>query len=345
MSSDREASARPETGPPLVTVIVPVRDDADGLHRCLTALLEQSYPQGRVEIIVVDDGSRRPVAPVVAAFPGVRIVVRAGGGSYAARNAGLAAARGRILAFTDADCTPRHDWIARGVAFLATHPDCGLVAGHVDVTTGDPPDIAERYEQVTAFRQEQYATVDRFAATANAWVRREVIEQVGGFDDRLASGGDAEFGMRVAAAGFDVCYAGDVRVAHPARSLRALIGKQRRVGAGLRDRHASQPPATRARVRMVTTRLLPWVAALRIARRQGAATDATTRLRLFALALAVRQLYLWSYLLHRPRPMEADRARSSDDAAPATGSPAGPGLSRDGSGSGPRAGEPPTPAI
>lgn len=301
-------------GGPTVSVIIPVRDDLAGLRRCLAALDRQSFPRELMEIIVVDNGSRTPIDDVMVVTSGVTVIREARPGSYAARNTGVSVARGELLAFTDADCMPSVDWLANGVAFMSAHTDCGLMAGRIDVRSRrSQPSIAEQYEVATAFRQEIYAA-DHFAATANAWVRRTTFAHVGGFAAGLTSGGDAEFGKRVHAAGIAVCYGDDVRVAHPARTLRPLLAKQARVGAGLRDRHAIAPPKRRVVIRLAIVRLLPYVAAAKVVRRLPPSTDALRRLRVMALALAVRQLYFWSYLLHRPGPVD----RPPDEGRPSS---------------------------
>ena len=75
-----------------------------------------------------------------------------------------------------------------------------------------------------------------FGVTADLPVRREVLEQVGPFDERLRSGGDADWGERAAALGFRAVYVPAVRVRHPARArLRELVEKSRRTARGVED--------------------------------------------------------------------------------------------------------------
>lgn len=286
---------------PLVSVIIPVRDDPRGLRRCLIALSGQSYPSLRTEIIVVDNGSSTPIGDVTGAFAGVILESEGRLGSYAARNRGLAVARGDLVAFTDADCIPAQDWLQSGVEHFSLHPRCGLMAGRVEVfTESDRPGIAELLEVAVAFKQDQYASADHFAATANAWVRRPVLDRVPGFDAALASGGDADFGSRVHAAGFVVCYSADTRVRHPARTMRGLLRKTRRLGVGLRDRHAIRGPSRGASARLAVTRLFPYAAAYKVLRRLPGSVGPLTKAQVFALTVAVRQYYYWSYVMHRP---------------------------------------------
>src|SRR5438128_344226 len=89
-----------------VSVIIPARDAAATIDRALRALAWQTIAEP-FEVIVVDDGSSDSTAAVVeASAVGARLVAGEGSGPAAARNLGVAAASGEVLAFTDADCAP-----------------------------------------------------------------------------------------------------------------------------------------------------------------------------------------------------------------------------------------------
>ena len=92
--------------PKFVSVIIPVYNDLKLLSTCLECLDRQTYPKTRFEVLVVDNGSDLPVQPIVSRYSNVKLEKESMPGSYAARNRGIAAARGEILAFTDADCRP-----------------------------------------------------------------------------------------------------------------------------------------------------------------------------------------------------------------------------------------------
>src|SRR5205823_6291281 len=128
----RRARPRPGgermNGIPMVSVIVPAFNAERTIGDCLAALVGQDYPRERLEIIAVDNRSTDRTAAVMCAYP-VRVVAeRRVQSSYAARNAGLAEARGAILCFTDADCLPDTGWVRALVAGLADD-DAGGAAG------------------------------------------------------------------------------------------------------------------------------------------------------------------------------------------------------------------------
>jgi cellulose synthase/poly-beta-1,6-N-acetylglucosamine synthase-like glycosyltransferase len=230
-------------GTAYVSVIIPVRDDAEGLARCLTGLEQQHYPSDAFEVIVVDNGSAARPDDVVDRFPRVRLTVEPRVGSYAARNRGVSLAKGEVLAFTDADCVPQQAWLIEGVRCLHSEADIGLVAGAIEVLLTDPrrPSAVELWELLHGFPQQRYVDEHHFGATANVLCRRSVLDAVGGFDDRLASGGDKEWGRRVHAAGFRIVYAPSAAVAHPPRtSWSAYHRKLVRVFDGELDSRANR---------------------------------------------------------------------------------------------------------
>ena len=220
---------------PSVSVVVPVRDGAAALDRCLSALAAQDYPAHLVEVLVVDNRSVQDMAAVVARHQGVTLLRQPTGGSYAARNTGVERARGEVLAFTDADCEPAPGWLDASVAALAGPPRAAMVGGAVQLTypRGAPVTATELYESLHAFDQQRYLTEQHFAITANMTTWRSTFDQVGPFDGTLMSRGDAQWGQRVASAGGEQRYSPDAVVRHPARSLlREHAAKWRRVAAG-----------------------------------------------------------------------------------------------------------------
>jgi glycosyltransferase involved in cell wall biosynthesis len=223
---------------PFVSVIVPVWNDAGRLEECLRALEGQTYPGDLCEVLVVDNGSEEPIGPVVARHGRARLVCERRPGSYAARNKGLAHARGRIVAFTDADCLPAPDWIEKGVARLKRGGGRAVVAGRVEMfpCTPQSPNAVEQYEVLFALAQRQFVGKYGFGATANLFAWRETFERVGPFLAELKSGGDLEWGRRAAGLGYKVEYDEETRVRHPARaSLSQLYRKVVRVEGGLHD--------------------------------------------------------------------------------------------------------------
>lgn len=213
---------------PSVSVIIPHFNDVANLRACLTLLAAQTLPASQFEIIVADNNSACGLDAVRDACGEHAIVVHAPiQGAAAARNTGIEASRGRILAFIDSDCTPASDWLARGIAALSQGDMAG---GQVEVSVSDPQNLnaAEAFELVFAFNNKRYVEEERFSVTANMFVTRAIFDKVGGF--RPAVSEDKEWGQRAAALGYRWVYAPDVRVTHPARrDWTELLAKWRRM--------------------------------------------------------------------------------------------------------------------
>lgn len=204
---------------PLVTVVIPVKDDQAGLVDTLAALVLQDFPAESFCVLVVDNGSAVPVRLPQGLPFSVTLLQCSTPGSYAARNVALARVESEFVAFTDADCAPEPGWLTAGVAALRSDPGVGLVAGQIDtpLPTHREPSSCELYQHFHAFPQQRYAEQARFGATANVFTRASVLAQVGLFDAARASGGDREWGNRVHAAGWGVVFCAAARVLHPPR--------------------------------------------------------------------------------------------------------------------------------
>ena len=96
----------------VASVIIPAYNAEKSIESCLTALHNQTGLEKRPEIIVVDDGSTDDTSLIVKKHEGVVLIQQKNAGPGAARNAGVQAARGRFLLFTDSDCTPAQNWVA-----------------------------------------------------------------------------------------------------------------------------------------------------------------------------------------------------------------------------------------
>ena len=100
-------------------------------------------------------------------------------GAGPARNAGVAASRGKVIAFIDSDCVPERDWIAGGVAALARFD---FVGGRVFTFAQDPerPNPIEAYKSVFNFNFRRYIETVGFTGTGNMFVPRAVFDRVEG---------------------------------------------------------------------------------------------------------------------------------------------------------------------
>ena len=119
----------------LVSIIIPVRNGADTIGRCLEAALASRYE--RFEVIVVDDASDDRSAEIVRMFPCMLLQLPAPSGASRARNVGASHSRGEILFFTDADCLLNEDALAIAVRSLSAAGDTVVVGGTYTLQPAD----------------------------------------------------------------------------------------------------------------------------------------------------------------------------------------------------------------
>jgi glycosyltransferase involved in cell wall biosynthesis len=156
----------------LVSVVIPVRDMARFLDAALASVFAQTYRP--IEVIVVDDGSSDDVDAVLARWPEVIAVRQARAGASAARNAGLARARGQYLALQDADDLWAPEKLALQVAHLEAHPEHGYVAALVQSFL--EPGVAR-----PDWASERQLREARPGGVGNLVMRAEVFARVGPF--------------------------------------------------------------------------------------------------------------------------------------------------------------------
>lgn len=188
---------------PMVSVVIPARNEAKTLARCLSSVLSQSYPAEFFEVILVNDHSTDATAAIAYVMaqkhPNLRIIdlkLEEPTVAYkkAALTAGVKAARGEIILQTDADCEVPDTWID----CMASHmgPKTGLVAGPVLLTHDDHwlqrLQTLELMGLVVLGGGSMAARQPNLANGANLGYRREVFWEVNGFEgvDRVASGDD-----------------------------------------------------------------------------------------------------------------------------------------------------------
>lgn len=184
--------------PAAVSVVVPTFDRPAAVRRCLGSLLAQQLPAGaHLEVLVVDDGSAAPLAldtPPRGGAVTLRVIRQDNQGPAAARNTGLRAAAGALVAFIDDDCEATPTWIAALLAAAARHPGSGLGGRVVNALAGNR--CAEASQLLVTFLCEYYARQDgaRFFTSNNLAFPREALLAAGGFDVRYtrAAGEDRE---------------------------------------------------------------------------------------------------------------------------------------------------------
>ncbi len=208
---------------PLVSIVIPVKDRAGELTRCLNSLKLLDYPKELLEIIVVDDGSRDDSAAVAAGFGCIPAATnKPGSGPAAARNLGVAKAKGEILAFIDSDCTASPGWL-RELVSAFSDPALAAVGGVVDGMRESGS--LDRYEAVMSSLSLGSRTMtgstgnDTFyLPSCNLLVRARAFCALGGFSPEMHVGEDVDLSWRLRDAGWRISYLPAGRIWHEHRS-------------------------------------------------------------------------------------------------------------------------------
>ncbi len=180
---------------PFVSVIIPVLNGERTIKECLVSVLEIEYPSDFREILVVDNGSTDRTAEIVNTFP-VRYLREGRRGAPRARNRGIEAGRGDILAFTDADCVVSRGWL-RALVQGFEEEEVGGVAG--EIVAYPPTTPAERYAaRIRHLSPQHYLSrpLLPFAVFANLSFRRDVFDRIGLLDGELFQGDSTDFCTR-----------------------------------------------------------------------------------------------------------------------------------------------------
>jgi glycosyltransferase involved in cell wall biosynthesis len=241
-----------------LSVVIPAFNAATTIRSAVRSTLSQTVPV--LEVIVVDDGSTDATAAVVSGIDDsrVRLVSQANGGPSAARNAGIAEARGGWIAFLDSDDLWLPRYVETATAALAGAPNPGFAytdayvfdAGRGQVKQGsamdalDPPP-PDRASFLAALLRRNFVFT-------SATVPARVLSALGGYDESLPLSEEYDLWLRILVAGFDAVWMGGrlaVYRMHPGQSSHQILAMKRtaaRVYHGLPEEQMPSDDARRA---------------------------------------------------------------------------------------------------
>lgn len=205
---------------PLVSIIIANFNGRDRLKECLATVQALDYPQDRVEIIVIDDGSRDGTYEFLEKnFSSIKIFRNnANKGVAKARNIGIRHSRGELLAFVDNDAAVSKDWLLELVKAIELDKDVGICASRILFkhdrgilnSTGGVMNIYGDAWDRGIFEKDvnQYDNHRRvfFACGAAMLVRKDILSKIKHFDPILRLYEDVDLGWRVNLAGYKVIY-------------------------------------------------------------------------------------------------------------------------------------------
>lgn len=181
--------------PASLAVVVPTLNEVSGIGALLESLHSQTYPI--TELVIADGGSTDGTREIIASDPAAIFVDNPRRHVAAARNAALQRCTTEWVAFTDGDCRPARDWAENLMAVALSGPDVVGVGGRLTAQPMNPFETVCARALLTDVLRHQGASrpitaksLDGALVTANCVYRRDILEKLGGFDEKFANYGE-----------------------------------------------------------------------------------------------------------------------------------------------------------
>lgn len=220
---------------PLVSVVLPVRNESHFIEDSLAAIFAQDYPAELTEIIVADgmsnDGTREIIERLQGSHPNLRLIDNPKRIVTTGVNAAIAASKGEVIVWLGGHCAVAPDFVSQSVKMLEEHPDAWSVGGPV-VSTGRSP-LGKAVAAAMSHRLGVGNATHRFPdyegygeGAPFPVVRRWVFDRVGNYDEKLVRNQDDEFNYRMALAGGKVYLTPRISATYYVRESLALLWRQ-----------------------------------------------------------------------------------------------------------------------
>jgi GT2 family glycosyltransferase len=224
---------------PLVSIVIPMFNEAEAIERCIKSIFGQDYPQSLIDIVVADggslDGAREVVERLAAVHPNVRIVENPNRRTPAGLNAGIRNARGEVVIILGAHTRIQQDFVRLNVETMrrtgapvtgGTQVNVGetFIQKTIGIAMGSPFGLASAPYRFST--QEQQVDTVVYAA-----YRRDLFDEVGLFDEERFISEDAEMNWRIRKAGHCIYYNPKiVSFYYPRKTFRLLCRQLYRYG-------------------------------------------------------------------------------------------------------------------
>ena len=230
---------------PLISVVVPIRNEEKFIAKTLNNILAQDYPSDKLEILVVDglstDRTREIVGNIAAKDPRVQLLDNPKRLSSAARNVGAKAARGEIVCYIDGHVHIDNNQLLKNTASLMAEKDVSALSRPqiLDTPDNDFFQKAVSLARKSAFGHGLDSTIYSLEedyvdpTSSGASYKKEIFEKVGYFDENFDAAEDVEFNYRVGLGGFKSFTSPKLAVYYyPRKNLKDLFRQLARYGTG-----------------------------------------------------------------------------------------------------------------
>ncbi len=216
---------------PFVSIIIPTKDRIIELKECVQSIISQNYPSNKLELIIIDDGSKDGTVEFLKKFPIQVLSNRISKGQSYCRNLGARKANGDILAFIDSDCIASENWLLELVPYFNWNK-IGAVGGFVDGYYKESTlDLYEKvFSPLNMGDNLLYSSDDDssfYVPTCNLLILKKVFFEIGGITESLHVGEDVDLCWRMRQKGYYLIYVPLGVVKHKHRNKLTKMIKRR----------------------------------------------------------------------------------------------------------------------
>ena len=208
-----------------VSVIIPAHNEENFIVNCITSVWRTDWHRDQLEILVVDHQSTDTTASL-SRRAGAHVLHQTRDKKIGAvRNAGLMAAKGRFVAYVDADCTVPHKWLRSAIALLESDEKIGAVGGPcLSPQSGTWVERCLAPSRITLGTRKEVVAL----ATSSLITRTELLHDLGQFNENVNSGEDDDVSNKIRRLGLSLISASDCHIVHHGypRTLSAVLRKE-----------------------------------------------------------------------------------------------------------------------
>lgn len=202
---------------PPISVIIPAYNAEKYIERCLKCITNQNYPKEKMEIIVVDNNSSDNTANIIKSFD-VRYIFNEKKGPSASRNRGIAQSNGEYLIFTDSDCLADSNFVLNHVKahlyFKKNNPKVKMIGGGIGGYNKNFWSVCDDFCSWAAHHPDLNPKFKSIFPSANISIPRNLIEEIGVFNEDMQIGEDVEYCFRVSYGGYKLYFEPKAKVQH-----------------------------------------------------------------------------------------------------------------------------------
>ena len=217
----------------MISIIIPVRNNAARLEQCLRAVLRECAGREDVEVIVVDNGSEDGSVTVASSFVSVKVYVAKGLASpFLPRNRGIKVSKGGIITLLDSTSIPQSGWLERGLFSLKEKE---VTTANITFDPIPNKDLIAKFDAAYSWIDKQEGARLSALPTTNLFIKRSVFQQHGLFIPELRGLGDIEWTQRVYRGGGRLGIATGACIRYPAKTGWTFARKMFRLGRGHKE--------------------------------------------------------------------------------------------------------------